>query len=712
MMNGKKIYQILDFCLWILNPLLVVLAVFDQRVLPGLFLQWMGRFHPLALHFPIVFGILISIYFLFFQNRRIPVDTEKLLLAVNALFASVVAIFGILLSLQNSYEGEIINLHKWGGLAVAILSWLFLYILNLKVVIKRIVAVLFLIVLIGSTHKGAQLTHGVNALSFPKSVSSETGIEITADSTATVYQLGVAPILSQKCISCHGMEKSKANLQLHSPESILKGSENGDVLKAGLNGESVLFKSIHLPLDDEDHMPPDGKLQLTPDELRILTLWIKSGGNFDARINELAKDDSLYILVNKYQAAANQKASLNFNLPGLEEFNSNYCTVNYLFNGSDEVEVNFFQGANYNRENLKRLEKIKTSIVSLNLQGMPLTQEDADIILLFSNLQKINLNSTGLDIGSLERLKTLTKLKSVSISGIDFDETEFDKFLDGAKFASVNVWSQKAGKKQFEKVIAKYPDISIIVGDNLEDEVMKISNPTIAQDSSIFSERLNVKVKHLLKGTVIKYTTDGTEPDSLKSSEYKNPIIFTENTVLKIKAFKPGWISSDVVQRTFYKSGIQPDTIYLVTNPHPKYQNEGAKTLINFQLGESNTSNGEWLAYRENNMEFVVGFNQQKPLKSITLNAFTNIGAYIFPIKSIAAEGSNDGKIFENIATVDFPDGKESDPREAGSFSCNFPVGTSYRYYKFTVTNLKKLPSWHRGKGEPAWIFVDELFLN
>jgi len=712
MMSEKKIYQILDWCLWILNPLLIVLAIFSNKIQPGLFLQWMGKFHPLALHFPIVFGILISIYFLFFQNKRIPVETEKLLLATNALFASVVAVFGILLSLQNFYDGEIIIWHKWGGVAIAILSWLFIYILNFKINFKRILAILFLIVLIGSTHKGAQITHGVNALSFPESANPASEVANTEDSTATIYQLGVAPILNQKCISCHGIDKSKANLQLHTPESILKGSENGDILKSSLKGESVFHKRIHLPMEDEEHMPPDGKLQLTPDELRILTLWIKSGSNFEQRLGGLAKDDSLYLLVNKYQAAANQKASLNFNLPGLEEFNSNYCSVNYLFNGSDEVEVNFFQGANYNRENLKKLEKIKSSIVSLNMQGMPLTKDDIDIVLQFSNLRKVNLNSTGLEIGSLERLKSLTKLKSVSISGIDFDETEFDKFLDGAKFTAVNVWSQKAGKKQLEKVIAKYPDIKIIVGDNLDDEVMKISNPTIAQDSTVFSGRLNVKLKHLLKGTVIKYTTDGSEPDSLKSSEYTNSIILTENTVLKIKAYKPGWISSDVVQRTFYKSGIQPDTIYLITDPHPKYQNDGAKTLINFQLGESNTSNGEWLAYRDYNMEFVAGFNQQKPLKSVTINAFTDIGAYIFPIKSITAEGSNDGKNFENIAKVDFPDGKESDPRGAGSFSCNFPAGTSYRYFKFTVTNLKKLPPWHRGKGEPAWIFVDELFLN
>jgi hypothetical protein len=706
-MSWKKVYEILDLCLWIINPLLIVLAVFDHQIQPGLFLQWLGKFHPLALHFPIVFGFLISIYFLFFQHKRIALETEKLLLAGNALLASIVAAFGILLSLGNAYEAELINWHKWGGVAVAILSWSFIYVLNLNVSFKRFLGLIFLVVLIGSTHKGAQLTHGVNALSFPQSAASASENEIASDSTATIYKLTIAPIFERKCVSCHGLDKTKGDLQLNTPENISMGGESGDLIEDG-----ILLKTIHLPLEHESHMPPEGKLQLTDDEKSIIRLWVNSGGSFDLRLNELAKKDSLFALVSKYRDAVNQKAALNFDLPALDEFNSNYCSVNYLFNGSDEVEVNFFQGSNYNRENLKKLEKIKSSIVNLNMQGMPLAKEDLDIILQFSNLQKLNLNSTKLDIASLEVLKSLTKLETVSISGIDFNADELDKFLEGAKFSSLNVWSQKADKKQLENVIAKYPKIDIIVGDNMEDEIMKISNPTIAQDSSIFASHLTVKLKHLLKGVVIKYTTDGSEPDSLKSSEYSTPLVLSENTVLKIKAFKPGWISSDVVQRTFYKSGIKPDTIYLVSDPHPKYKNDGAKTLINFQLGENNTSNGEWLAYRDYDMEFVVGFKQEKPLKSIYLNTFIDIGAYIFPIKKIIAMGSNDGKNFEKITEVNFPDGKETDVRGAVPFICSFPEGTSYKYYKFTVANLKKLPAWHRGKGEAAWIFVDELFLN
>jgi len=338
-MKKGKIYQILDLCLWILNPLLIFLSIYGQKIQPGLFLQWMGKLHPLVLHFPIVFGILVTIYFLFFQHLRFPVETEKLLLAVNALFASIVAIFGLLLSLQNAYENEIINLHKWGGIAVALFSWVFMYIVNNKIIFKRVISLLFLFVLIGSTHKGAQLTHGVNALSFPRNSASENENSVNTDVTATIYELGIAPILNQKCIGCHGTDKTRGDLKLNTSENILKGSENGDILNGMLNRKPILVERIQLPQTDEKHMPPDGKLQLTSDELSILTHWVKAGNHFKMRLSELAPDDSLFILVTDYQAALNQKAAPKTNLPDLDQFNTNYCATNYLYYGSDEVEI-------------------------------------------------------------------------------------------------------------------------------------------------------------------------------------------------------------------------------------------------------------------------------------------------------------------------------------------------------------------------------------
>ncbi len=712
-MSEKKIYQLLELSLWVLNPLILVLAIYNQKIEPGLFLQWIGKLHPLVLHFPVVFGMLIAIYFLFFQNRRFPLNTEKLLLAINAFIASGVVICGLLLSKQNAYDNDLINLHKWGGVAIALLSWLLLYLLDLKISFKKYLALFFLAILIGSTHKGAQLTHGVNALSFPQSPATQTEHKSATDSLSTLYETSIAPVLSQKCISCHGVDKIKGDLQLNTPENILKGGKHGDILKGDLNKTAPLLERIHLPLADEKHMPPEGKMQLTSDELNTLTKWLKGGASFKLKLSQLSPGDSLLLMAKNSNPVSNAKFEPKGNLPDLKEFNSNYCSVNYLFHGSDEVEVNFFQGSFYNHDNLKKLEKIKSQIVNLNMQGMPLKKEDLDIIIQMKNLQSVNLNSTKLDIASLEVLKSLPGLKSVSICGIEFDEPGINKFLEHARFSELNVWTKNGTQKQLEKIMQKYPSIKIIVGDNLEDQVMKISNPTIEQDSLIIPTHVDVKLKHLLKGVVIRYTTDGSEPDSIKSQEFKEKFRLTSNTVLKIKAYRAGWKSSDVVQRTYYKSEIHPDSIKLLTQPDPQHKGNGSKTLIDYDLGENNRYTDKWLGYRDSNMDLIIGFNQSKPLNSVYFNAYIEIGAEIFPIAAITAQGSEDGKVFKKIAEAKFPVAQKDDPSGAKTFTCNFPKGTSFKYYKFSVSNVKSMPVWRKDrKGKPAWIFVDELFLN
>jgi len=35
---------------------------------------------------------------------------------------------------------------------------------------------------------------------------------------------------------------------------------------------------------------------------------------------------------------------------------------------------------------------------------------------------------------------------------------------------------------------------------------------------------------------------------------------------------------------------------------------------------------------------------------------------------------------------------------------------TKTQFMKIIVMNPKKLPKWHKGAGEPSWIFVDEIF--
>ncbi len=710
-MNIKKLSQWGEWCIWFLNPLLLLLAIYSETSKTNDVLLWFGKLHPLVLHFPIVIGIAIVIYFLFFQNKALEENTEKFILVGNALMASMVALLGLFLSKQDAYDTNTLNLHKWGGLSIAFISCLLIYIKNSTANYKKIIALVYLFVLLFFTHQGALLTHGENALSIPTPVVA---VEVkTVDSSLSVYEKAIAPILTQKCVSCHGPDKVKGKLQLQSPELIIKGGKDGNILTSFHNEEALLLQRIHLPNADEKHMPPDGKLQLTLEELTLLTKWVKAGGNFTKKISELAKTDSLAILAMAYKAPSKGSGDKKNTAPDLKEFNSNYLTVNYLFNGSEDIEVNFFQGSFYKIEQLKNLEKIKDKIVSLNMQGMPITKEDLAIIVQFTRLQKLNLNYTNLKIGDLEALKNISSLVNLSICGMDVNQNSLKTLLDKAPFTEIHIWTNHSSEKEFQQLSASNKKVKIIIGDNLDAEIIKLTSPIIEQDSSIIVTSLDVVVKHFLKGTVVRYTTDGTDPDSLSSPIYSKKLRFTKNTILKTKAFKPGWISSDMVQKTFYKSDIHPDTIYFVTNPDKKYPGTGAKTLTDYELGEQNFSNGKWLAYRDTTMKFVIGFKQARPLQEAHFNAFVDNGAYIFPILSIMIEGSNDGKQFKKLNEAKFPSLKETEVvRENKSFSCSIPAGAAYKYYRFTLLNLKKLPTWHPGKGTPAWIFVDELFLN
>ena len=706
-MKKIKLLTIIENLLWIINPCLIVLCVFSNQLHIGKMLSWIGQWHPVILHFPIVIGICISCYLLANFKPSVNEEIEKYLYTLNALITSLVAILGIFISLGGNYDKSILSIHQWGGLTIALLSWLIVvinknYLVNNKGV-RLLLGSVYILTIIVFTHKGGQLTHGKDALTIPNKIISETPVN-KPDSLLTIYEKAVHPILMDKCISCHGGDKIKGDLQLTSVELIKKGGKHGN----------ILLDRVHLPLADEKHMPPTDKKQLTKEELSIITKWMQLGGDINKSLKDLNKTDSLYILATQYIAPS---IGNNKEQPDLSAYNNNYVAVQYNYHGGDKINVNFFQGAFYKTAYLQNLDKIKDQIATLNMQSIPLKKTDIEIIAGFSNLEKLNLNYTKLAIDDIITLNNLKKLKSISLAGMTIDNNKLESLLKQSNIKTIQLWANGLKQKDIEPLVKKYPGIQFVVGDNLEDSLMKLNKPIIEQDSTIITDHINVPLKHFLKGVTIKYTLDDSEPDSISSPTYNKPIVLTKNTTLKTKSFKKGWLASDMVQKSFYKSALSPDTIILLTKPDPKYIGTGGHTIIDHELGELNFGNGKWIGYSKSNMEFVMQFKKATALNEVIFNALINTGSYIFPIQTIQIEGSEDGKLFRMIQNADFTSitkayTKEPNINQAQAFKIKVPNAKAYNYYKFTLRNLKQLPAWHPGKGTPAWIFVDEVFFN
>ena len=59
---------------------------------------------------------------------------------------------------------------------------------------------------------------------------------------------------------------------------LLQGGDSGPAVALDDLDSSLLLERLWLPLEDEDHMPPEGKPQLTTEELEQIRAWVVAGG--------------------------------------------------------------------------------------------------------------------------------------------------------------------------------------------------------------------------------------------------------------------------------------------------------------------------------------------------------------------------------------------------------------------------------------------------
>ena len=100
------------------------------------------------------------------------------------------------------------------------------------------------------------------------------------------YEQDIKPLFKKRCVTCHGPIKQKAGLRLDAGTWVLKGSDDGSVLKTTENGISPLVDRVSHH-DEEKRMPPEGT-PLTAEEIVNLADWIKAGARFPE--DEVAAD--------------------------------------------------------------------------------------------------------------------------------------------------------------------------------------------------------------------------------------------------------------------------------------------------------------------------------------------------------------------------------------------------------------------------------------
>ena len=717
----KNSYKgIADNLLFALNIFILVLLIAGDHLSIPVWLQPVGRLHPMILHFPIVLIILAMLmeFFRFrpaFAAEKLYDEFTTVLLLSGALLAAITAIMGLFLSREPGYDSNSVQWHKWFGVGIVFISSAIYRLRNVswyKAPMAQSGAVMTVCFLMIAGHYGASVTHGDNFVLGPVMKNSRHSVPIDQ---ALVYRDVVQPIFETKCISCHNPDKLKGGLMLIDAKSVLKGGKSGKLFVPGQPQVSLLLERIHLPEEEKKHMPPSGKPQLTAAEMNVLYHWIKANADFKKKVTDLPTADSLRMAAAPFlkpaEASEEQYDFAAADQKEIKKLNNNYRVIYELANGSPALAVNIYNKSTYNTKVLDELSAVKKQVVSIDLNKMPVVDGDLKTIAGFENLRSLNLNFSDITGNTLKDLSSLKYLHSVSLAGTKLSAQALDQLKALKSLKEVVLWNTGLTPQELQAFQNSNKKISLIEGFKADSKPMKLIPPQVKNTAFVFSKPFQLLVTNPIKGVDIRYTTNGKDPDSITSALYKPGIMISDNTTIKAKAYKTGWYGSDMVSYTFYKNTFAPDSISLIRPVNERYQADGAKTLTDGELGGMNFGNNKWLG-TQTDMELALYF--KKPVKphTLTLNCLKMIGSQIFLPTEVEVWGGADLQHLKLIGSLTTGPQKKGDPDILQPLVCKLHESGPVTCIKFVAKPIYKLPGWHPAKGKPSWVFVDEVFVN
>jgi len=639
--------------------------------------------------------------------------TGSLLLS-GVLLAGITVIMGLFLSREEGYTGDILQWHKWTGAGLFFIASVIYWLRNKKwynIPFAGLSAFIIIGSLIITGHYGATLTHGDNFILQP----------ITATFTkppvpleqAVVFTDVIQPILEKKCTSCHNPQKLKGKLALTDTLAIIKGGKSGKLFVPGNTAIGLLLERVHLPLDEEKHMPPEGKPQLTADEITLLSLWIKEEAGFNKKVTALPVNDSLRLMATAVLKPDIDSSAI-FDFPPADEkiiakLNTNYRTIAHFAKESPALDVSIYNRDAYSAKQLEELNEIKEQVISLNLNKLPVKDEDLKTVGHFENLRRLDLNFSEITDNGLNALTSLKHLHTLSLSGTKVSYNGLKEKLSALKnLKIISIWNTSISSREITALQQAYKSITFIEGfRNDGKDTLKLNPPQVKNNTLVFAETIPVQLRHPIRGVEIRYTMDSLEPDSIHAPVFDNNTIIGKNTKIKAKAYKTGWYSSDVAEFDFLKNTFIPDSVRLIFPLNNVHQAEGAHTFFDTRLGVFGANNPAWANFwagvKDNDMGLVSLFYKPITLSSVGLHYMVEEETGIYPPDLVEIWGGENEKQLKLLATIKPPLPKKKD---------KFLKIAEVSFKPHTISYLKIIAKPHVKKKDKKLLLVDEMFLN
>lgn len=197
---------------------------------------------------------------------------------------------------------------------------------------------------------------------------------------------------------------------------------------------------------------------------------------------------------------------------------------------------------------------------------------------------------------------------------------------------------------------------------------------------------LNIFVNQCKKAGIPKLWEHGTTPDDYLTS---TRLFFKESTKSHLALGK-----STILE--------QPAST--------KYHNGDISTLTDGLRGW-NDYHMHWLGIEGEDMRATVDLDSLLTISSIKTSFLQDINSWVFMPLSVTFSISKDGHNYHIVGEVKNAIPADTNGAIIAPFNISFNVSKA-RYVRVEAKSMKTCPTWHKGSGGLAWIFIDEIVVQ
>lgn len=448
------------------------------------FIIFVGRFHPLVVHLPIGFIMLgLAMHFMAKTKRFQSLEgSVNFTLFLGGLSGIAACILGFMLSSEGGYNEEALESHEIAGIAVTVMTFVFLVLRNFSIrnqVLHFILGLATFVVLSATGHLGGNITHGSSYLfqyapnpiraiaGFPPKAEKKESKKIENVDSVYVFEDVVQPMFDAKCISCHNSEKKKGELLLTSFAEMMQGGKTGAAIVAGNLTSSELFTRITLPHEDEKFMPPEGKTPLNKEEMKLISWWIEKGAKPQASLTMLeasaeeTKQIEAYLGIGSYASLLNQPIEA-VSAEILQELAQNGLKAIPIANEINYLDVTYKGKGQLSKSQLSLLEEIAAHIVWLNLENSQLTDDALEVVGNLPNLTSLKLQNNPITDAGIQYLKNLKNLEVLNLYNTQVSANSIQVLGELESLKRCYLWQTKISEDDFQELSKKYAKVTWI----------------------------------------------------------------------------------------------------------------------------------------------------------------------------------------------------------------------------------------------------------